>query len=115
MAHSPADSPSLLHQLVAAALPRVRRARDLDDADLERERIVAGRGARLRLRFYAREVYLVIGGRGKVSVLVDGRPHRRVTVRGSRLYTVARFLSAGEAEVELRFSPGLSAYAFTFG
>ncbi|WP_170970179.1 alpha/beta hydrolase [Nocardioides jishulii] len=36
----PAGSPSLLHQVVATVLPRVRRARDLDDAALERRRIV---------------------------------------------------------------------------
>ncbi|WP_158630724.1 alpha/beta hydrolase fold domain-containing protein [Nocardioides daphniae] len=38
---SPVVSPSLLHQVVATVLPRVRRARDLDDADLERGRILA--------------------------------------------------------------------------
>lgn len=40
MALIPSDSPSVLHQLVAQVLPRVRRARDLDDPRLERERVL---------------------------------------------------------------------------
>src|SRR6187397_1015893 len=39
-----------------------------------RERIVAGRGARLRLHFLAQQVYLVLGGRGRMQVFVGGRP-----------------------------------------
>lgn len=34
------DSPSVLHQVVAKVLPRVRRARELDDPELERHRIL---------------------------------------------------------------------------
>ncbi|MBE7325484.1 alpha/beta hydrolase [Nocardioides sp. Y6] len=34
------SSPSALHQVVAKVLPRVRRARDLDDAESERRRIL---------------------------------------------------------------------------
>ena len=41
---------------------------------VERQRIVAGPGARLRLRFYAQDAYLVIGGKGRVQVLLDGKP-----------------------------------------
>ena len=39
------------------------------------QRIVAGKDARLELRYYARKVYLVLGGHGTVQVLVDGKPH----------------------------------------
>jgi thioredoxin family protein len=38
-----------------------------------------------------------------------------VRVDGDRLYTLARFPKSGEHLLELRFTPGLSAYAFTFG
>ena len=41
------------------------------------QRIVAGIGARLRLHFHARDVYVVLGGRGTVHALVDGKPTRR--------------------------------------
>jgi cytochrome c biogenesis protein CcdA len=79
------------------------------------QRIVAGKDARLQLRYYARKVYLVLGGHGTVQVLVDGRPHGVVTVTADRLYTLVDRDSIEEATLELRFSPGVSAYAFTFG
>ena len=83
---------------------------------VERERIVAGRGARLRLHFLAQNVYLVLSGRGRVQVLVGGRPVRTVRVAGlSRLYTLLRYPGLGEGTLELRFTPGIAAYAFTFG
>jgi cytochrome c biogenesis protein CcdA/thiol-disulfide isomerase/thioredoxin len=82
---------------------------------VEKERAVAGRNALLRLRFRADAVHLVLGGRGSVRVLVDGRELRAVRVAGDRLYTLVRLPSSGEHLLELRFTPGLAAYAFTFG
>jgi cytochrome c biogenesis protein CcdA/thiol-disulfide isomerase/thioredoxin len=79
------------------------------------QRIVAGKDARLRLRYYARKVFLVLGGKGTVQVLVDGQPHSVVHVNGDRLYTLVDRKSIDDATLELRFSPGVSAYAFTFG
>jgi len=79
------------------------------------QRIVAGKDARLELRYYARKVYLVLGGHGTVQVLVDGKPHGVVRVTSDRLYTLVDRDSIEEATLELRFSPGVSAYAFTFG
>ncbi len=79
------------------------------------QRIVAGKRARLRLRYYASKVYLVLGGHGTVQVLVDGKPHGVVHVTSDRLYTLVDGDSIDEATLELRFSPGVSAYAFTFG
>jgi thiol-disulfide isomerase/thioredoxin len=84
--------------------------------NVEDERIVAGRDARVRLRFQARDVFLVLEGEGRVGVLVDGRPVRAVVVSGlPRLYTLARFPRHTHGLLELRFSPGVAAYAFTFG
>ena len=82
---------------------------------VEDERIVAGANARLRLRFHARAVHLVLGGRGRVRVLVDGRERAAVPVAGDRLYTLVRLPDRGEHTLELRLTPGLAAYAFTFG
>lgn len=83
---------------------------------VEAERIVAGEDARLRLRFRAREIFLVLAGSGRVDVVVDGRRLRGLQVSGTpRLYTLARFPSARAGLLELRLSPGLAAYAFTFG
>jgi cytochrome c biogenesis protein CcdA/thiol-disulfide isomerase/thioredoxin len=83
---------------------------------VERQRIVAGRGARLRLHFLAQDVYLVLGGRGRLQLLVGGKPVRTMPVAGlSRLYTLLQLTGLGEGTLELRFTPGISAYAFTFG
>src|SRR6266542_3421462 len=60
------------------------------------ERAVAGLGAGLRVHFQASKVYLVLGGHGRVDVLVDSRREL-------------------DALLELRFTRGISAYAFTFG
>jgi cytochrome c biogenesis protein CcdA/thiol-disulfide isomerase/thioredoxin len=72
--------------------------------------------ARLRLRFDARHVYLVLGGTGRVKVLLNGRPRGTVTVRGApRLYTLLDFPRLTGGLLELRFSPGVTGWAFTFG
>jgi cytochrome c biogenesis protein CcdA/thiol-disulfide isomerase/thioredoxin len=82
---------------------------------LEGERAVAGLGARLRLRFRARDVHLVLSGHGVVRVLVDGRARGIVRVDGDRLYTLLRGTRTREGVLELRFAPGVAGYAFTFG
>ena len=82
---------------------------------VEDERAVAGRDAHLRLAYRARDVFLVLSGTGEVEVLVDGKPERRVMVRGDRLYTLVERERGGNHVLELRFEPGLAAYAFTFG
>jgi hypothetical protein len=82
---------------------------------LERERIVAGEGAGLRLRFRAQNVFLVLSGRGSVAVRLNGKLQRTVKVDGARLYTLLELPMAREGLLGLRFTPGVAAYAFTFG
>jgi cytochrome c biogenesis protein CcdA/thiol-disulfide isomerase/thioredoxin len=82
---------------------------------IEPQRIVTGPGARVLFHFRAKDVHLVLGGLGSVRVLVDGRLRRTVTVSGDRLYTLLRLPKVTDAQLELRFTPGVSAYAFTFG
>jgi hypothetical protein len=86
---------------------------------IERERAVAGGNARLRLRFLGGRVFLVLGaegGTGTVSVSVDGGPARTVAVREHRLYELARTSDPTVFhDLDLRFTPGVEAYAFTFG
>jgi cytochrome c biogenesis protein CcdA/thiol-disulfide isomerase/thioredoxin len=79
------------------------------------EDIVAGPNARLRLHFLAHSVHLVLGGHGNVRVLLDGKPARTVRVDGSRLYTLLDLPGQREGLLELRFTPGVRGYAFTFG
>ena len=83
---------------------------------LTSEHARAGEDARLRLRFQANDIFLVLAGEGRVQVLVDGRPVKSVAVSGlPRLYTLARFPKLKQGLLELRFSPGVEGYAFTFG
>ena len=86
---------------------------------VDKERIVAGSDARLRLAFHARNVYLVLGTKGgpqTVLVRLDGRLVKTVDVTEDRLYTLLRLAGeAGDHTLDLSFSPGTEAYAFTFG
>jgi len=82
---------------------------------VESERIVAGDGARLRLHFRARQVNLVLGGKGVVAVIVDGQAKGLVHVNGDRLYTLVSSKAIRDGVLELAFTPGVQAYAFTFG
>jgi cytochrome c biogenesis protein CcdA/thiol-disulfide isomerase/thioredoxin len=81
----------------------------------EHERAVAGSDARLRLQYRARNVFLVLTGTGTARVLVDGKPERTVRVEGDRLYTLVDRPESGDHLLEVSFSPGVAAYAFTFG
>lgn len=84
-----------------------------------RERAVAGRGARLMLRYRARDVYLVMspprGRPATVGVRVDGRARGGVRVTANQLYTVAADRASGTRQLELAVPPGVAVYAFSFG
>ena len=94
------------------------------------ETATAVRNASLRLRFQARRVYLVLGAEEGMSrpveVLLDGRPVRpgtagvdvrsgRLDVRRQRLYSLVSLPRVERRTLTLRFAPGVSGYAFTFG
>jgi cytochrome c biogenesis protein CcdA/thiol-disulfide isomerase/thioredoxin len=82
---------------------------------VESERITAGSDARLRLHASAASVYLVLGGTGIVRVSANGEPATTVTVNGAP--TLHTLLDGEPRDVllTLEVSPGVSAYAFTFG
>jgi cytochrome c biogenesis protein CcdA/thiol-disulfide isomerase/thioredoxin len=82
---------------------------------VEGERIVAaGRDASLLLRFRASKVHLVLSGHGRVEVDFGDR-RRSVRVTGDRLYTLLTLPRIREGVLSVGFTPGVSAYAFTFG
>ncbi len=84
---------------------------------IEGEEATAGDDARLAYHFYASRVFLVLGGEGTVDVGLGGDPgyHRTVTVTGSpTLYTLYD-AGARDDVLRLSLSPGVQAYAFTFG
>jgi cytochrome c biogenesis protein CcdA/thiol-disulfide isomerase/thioredoxin len=91
---------------------------------------LAGAGAGIDVEFQAKDVYLVLsspGGRPlPVRVLLDGKPIDAadagpdvhggvVTVRGQRLYSLVSLARSERHALSLRFAPGVSGYAFTFG
>jgi cytochrome c biogenesis protein CcdA/thiol-disulfide isomerase/thioredoxin len=86
--------------------------------------------AGIDLEFAAKNVYLVLSSAGErplpVRVLLDGRPIPTaeaggdvhggvVTVRGERLYTLVSLTRDERHRLSLRFAPGVTGYAFTFG
>jgi len=80
------------------------------------EHTTAGRNAELALHFHAKDVYLVMGGRGRVGVSVDGHKLPPITVEGiNRLYPVVTRPQLLDAQLRLSFTPGVSVYSFTFG
>ena len=79
------------------------------------QEVVAGNGATLRLHFQAKNVYVVLGGHGTVRSFIDGKPGRTLHVNAQRLYTVRASAQTADATLELRFTPGIQGYSFTFG
>ena len=79
------------------------------------QRVVAGKNAVLALHFLARRVHLVLGGTGYVDVYLNGKLSKRVHVTQDRLYTLVDQGTDKDGRIDLHFTPGVSAYAFTFG
>ncbi len=92
--------------------------------------VTAVSDAGIDVEFEAKNVYLVLssaGGRPRpVQVLLDGRPvsaanagadvhNGVVSVKGQRLYTLVSLPHTERHRLTLRFAPGVSGYAFTFG
>jgi thiol-disulfide isomerase/thioredoxin len=86
--------------------------------------------ASITARVVGTAVYLVLSSAGdrprRVHVLLDGHPiapalagadvrDGAVTVRRQRLYALVKLAALDEHVLTLRFDPGVSAYAFTFG
>ena len=77
--------------------------------------ILAGKDAKLALHYYAAHVYLVLGGKGTVT-LAD--PHSRakvIQVSGAPTLYELRSGTAVDSTLTLTFTPGVQAYSFTFG
>jgi cytochrome c biogenesis protein CcdA/thiol-disulfide isomerase/thioredoxin len=77
--------------------------------------ITAGKDAEIGLSFHASNVYLDVSGTGTLTVTTGGAT-KVIKVSGAPdIYTVAALKSAGDGNVTIKLSPGLSAYSFTFG
>jgi cytochrome c biogenesis protein CcdA/thiol-disulfide isomerase/thioredoxin len=83
--------------------------------DVGAQHIVAGPGASLRLHFHAKDVYIVLGGKGTVQISINGKPTGKLDVNSYRLYNVYSSNTTDDALLQLSFTPGVQAYSFTFG
>jgi len=80
------------------------------------ESITAGTGAALDINFQARDVYLVLSGSGTVTESLNGQPLGAISVHGfPTLYTLIHGPNVQNSLLHLTFTPGVSAYDFTFG
>ncbi len=80
------------------------------------EEATAGSAAEMELGYQASDIYLVIGGRGTIQVVVNGVVTKTVTVAGiPKLYTLLSGSKLTTGVLLLKFSPGVQAYDFTFG
>jgi len=87
---------------------------------VDAERATAGERASIRASVSGKRVFLVMSSRGgrarNVRVLIAGKPYGTVTVRRQKLYTLVSLpRTERRVPLELRFDPGVSGYAFTFG
>ena len=76
-------------------------------------------GAKLNLKFDAKEVYLVMKNNGtpaKINVYVDGKLTNAVTVTADTLYTIVTLTEPGRHTLRLEFEDSnAQLFAFTFG
>jgi len=56
----------------------------------------------------------VLTGRGSVAVRLNGKKEPTIQVDADKLYTLVSQNRARAGLLELRLTPGLAAYAFTF-
>jgi cytochrome c biogenesis protein CcdA/thiol-disulfide isomerase/thioredoxin len=82
----------------------------------EDQQIVSKGTSQLTLNFLANDVYLVLNGHGTIQVSLNGKPIKTVHVSGyARLYTLLKQKADSQGLLNLKFSPGVQAYDFTFG
>jgi cytochrome c biogenesis protein CcdA/thiol-disulfide isomerase/thioredoxin len=80
------------------------------------EALTAGPGAQLELSCQADKVFLVLGGKGSVSVKVNGQPRSVVDVSGPpTVYPLVSNAGDLRMTIDLAVTPGVQAYDFTFG
>jgi len=88
---------------------------------VEGQKITSGEaGSSLLLKFHARKVFLVMGTAGgnavDVDVTLNSDEARKITVVAHTLYELVDQQQAKDGVLEIKAeSPGLEAYAFTFG
>ncbi|MGW7684049.1 redoxin domain-containing protein [Kribbella sp. NPDC054772] len=80
------------------------------------QNVTAATGAQARLNYRAAKVYHVLSGHGTVTVSIPGQPDRTITVNGTpNAYPLVDTQVVHRDTMTLKYSPGVSAYTFSFG
>lgn len=83
---------------------------------LERQSITAtGAGDAIGLNYHARDIYLVVGGTGTVTVTRNGQSNRIRVSGPPNMRKVVGGDSQGTGHVDIELTPGLQAYSLTYG
>ena len=78
--------------------------------------VTSTQGSRARLNFQAAKVYHVLAGEGTVTVAVPGEPDKTIKVSGTpNTYQLIDDPAPQRRTITLTYSPGISAFTFSFG
>lgn len=86
---------------------------------VDNEYSMAGKNAVLEYNFFASKVFLVMRpgslGTGEVKVYLDGKLVDVFTIDSDKLYNLIQLKNPENHLLRLEFTPGIEAFAFTFG
>ena len=78
--------------------------------------VTSNNGSRARINFNASKVYHVLSGHGTVTVSIPGEPDRVIQVDGTpNAYQLVDNPTAERKTMTLTYTPGISAFTFSFG
>ncbi|WP_329456793.1 cytochrome c biogenesis protein CcdA [Streptomyces sp. NBC_01497] len=80
-----------------------------------KESLTAKQGAAIDLAFSADDVYLDVGGTGTVTATLDGKTTTYKVSGAPNIYALVHGDNPSSGTLDVKLSPGLSAYSFTFG
>ncbi|WP_427892244.1 cytochrome c biogenesis protein CcdA [Kribbella sp. GL6] len=80
------------------------------------QNVTSTAGSQARLNYNAAKVYHVLSGHGSVTISSAGQPDRTITVNGTpNAYQLVDSSMVQRDTLTLTYSPGVSAYTFSFG
>ncbi|GAA0963548.1 cytochrome c biogenesis protein DipZ [Kribbella koreensis] len=78
--------------------------------------VTSTKGSQARLNFQAAKVFHVLSGEGTVTVSIPGEPDKTITVSGTpNAYQLVDKPTQERKTMTLTYSPGISAFTFSFG
>lgn len=78
--------------------------------------VTSSSGSQARLNYNAAKVFHVLSGQGTVTVSIQGRADKTITVSGTpNAYQLVDDAEPHRQTITLTYSPGVSAYTFSFG